>query len=225
VLAGVLVVLRNPETGAVQHSTTGDAGAYQFGALVPASTLTLEASRDGFRPGRQMIDGVTAGERRLVDLRLQVAGVTEAIEVTADTSLGRNSARTSGFAQIDLGLLRRFAIGGASIEARAEIFNVFSRTNFSGFFNYGRAACVRTNRARWLFSRRRPARRASSNSRRGCVSDDARGQPSRRLSPDAARASAHRIDIVSSRQRSSTDSCDSTWVRVLKTKETTYCFM
>jgi len=34
VLAGVLVVLRNPETGAVQQATTGDAGAYEFAALV-----------------------------------------------------------------------------------------------------------------------------------------------------------------------------------------------
>jgi len=96
VLAGVLVVLRNPETGAVQQATTGDAGAYEFAALVPASTLTLEASRDGFRAGRRVIDGVTAGERRLVDLRLQVAGVTEAIEVTADTSLGRTSSPELG---------------------------------------------------------------------------------------------------------------------------------
>lgn len=96
VLAGVLVVLRNPETGAVQQATTGDAGAYEFAALVPASTLTLEASREGFRPGRRMIDGVTAGERRLVDLRLQLAGVTEAIEVTADMSLGRTSSPELG---------------------------------------------------------------------------------------------------------------------------------
>ncbi len=41
-LAGVLVVLRNPETGAVQHATTGDAGAFEFAALVPASTVALE---------------------------------------------------------------------------------------------------------------------------------------------------------------------------------------
>lgn len=49
----------------------------------------------------------------------------------------RNSERTSGFAQLDLGLLRRFQVGRASIDARAEIFNLFNRANFSGFFNYG----------------------------------------------------------------------------------------
>jgi hypothetical protein len=49
----------------------------------------------------------------------------------------RNSERTSGFAQLDLGLIRRFQIGRAALEARAEVFNVFNRTNFSGFFNWG----------------------------------------------------------------------------------------
>lgn len=49
----------------------------------------------------------------------------------------RNSERTSGFAQLDLGLLRRFDVGRVSIDARAEIFNVLNRANFSGFFNYG----------------------------------------------------------------------------------------
>lgn len=49
----------------------------------------------------------------------------------------RNSERTSGFAQLDLGLVRRFQVGPAVLEARAEVFNVFNRTNFSGFFNWG----------------------------------------------------------------------------------------
>ncbi len=60
--------------------------------------------------------------------------------------VGRNSERTSGFAQFDLGLLRTFRAGPASIEARAEIFNVFNRTNFSGFFNFG-ASGVRPDEA------------------------------------------------------------------------------
>lgn len=51
--------------------------------------------------------------------------------------VARNSERTSGFAQFDLGVGRRFAIGTAAVEARVEIFNVFNRTNFSGFFNWG----------------------------------------------------------------------------------------
>jgi hypothetical protein len=51
--------------------------------------------------------------------------------------VARNSERTSGFAQLDLGLARRFRMRMVAVEARVEIFNVFNRTNFSGFFNWG----------------------------------------------------------------------------------------
>ncbi|MEO8680812.1 MAG: hypothetical protein ABI665_17300, partial [Vicinamibacterales bacterium] len=51
--------------------------------------------------------------------------------------VGRNTERTAGFAQFDLGAARRFRLPAASIEIRGEIFNLFNRTNFSGFFNWG----------------------------------------------------------------------------------------
>lgn len=51
--------------------------------------------------------------------------------------VARNSERTSGFAQVDIGLIRSVRLGPTLVEARAEIFNLFNRTNFSGFFNYG----------------------------------------------------------------------------------------
>lgn len=50
---------------------------------------------------------------------------------------GRNSERTAGFAQFDLGVIRELPLGAARVELRAEVFNVFDRTNVSGFFNYG----------------------------------------------------------------------------------------
>jgi hypothetical protein len=49
----------------------------------------------------------------------------------------RNTERTSGYGQLDLGLRRAFRVGRAGLEARAEIFNVFNTTNYSGFFNFG----------------------------------------------------------------------------------------
>jgi len=52
--------------------------------------------------------------------------------------VGRNTERTSGYSQLDLGLMRRFRLGGTvAIEARAEIFNLFNTVNYSGFFNFG----------------------------------------------------------------------------------------
>ncbi|MGE3958168.1 MAG: TonB-dependent receptor [Vicinamibacterales bacterium] len=51
--------------------------------------------------------------------------------------VGRNSERTSGFAQFDLGVSRDVPVRTARLQLRADIFNVFNRINFSGFFNYG----------------------------------------------------------------------------------------
>jgi len=52
--------------------------------------------------------------------------------------VGRNTERTSGYSQLDLGIIRRFRLGGAvALEARAEIFNLFNTVNYSGFFNFG----------------------------------------------------------------------------------------
>lgn len=51
--------------------------------------------------------------------------------------VSRNSERTSGFAQFDLSLLREVRVGRVRLQVRADVFNVFNRTNFSGFFNYG----------------------------------------------------------------------------------------
>ena len=49
----------------------------------------------------------------------------------------RNTERTSGYSQLDLGIIRRFRVGAVNLEARAEIFNLFNTTNYSGFFNFG----------------------------------------------------------------------------------------
>jgi hypothetical protein len=51
--------------------------------------------------------------------------------------VGRNTERTSGYSQLDLGIIRRFRLADVGIEARAEIFNLFNTTNYSGFFNFG----------------------------------------------------------------------------------------
>lgn len=49
----------------------------------------------------------------------------------------RNSERTSGYKQIDLGISREFALRRARVTVRADIFNLFNTVNFSGFFNFG----------------------------------------------------------------------------------------
>ena len=49
----------------------------------------------------------------------------------------RNSERTSGYKQLDLGISRAFALKRARLILRADIFNLFDTVNFSGFFNFG----------------------------------------------------------------------------------------
>ena len=49
----------------------------------------------------------------------------------------RNSERTSGYKQFDLGISRQFALGRARMVFRADVFNLFNAVNFSGFFNFG----------------------------------------------------------------------------------------
>jgi hypothetical protein len=49
----------------------------------------------------------------------------------------RNNRRTSGYKQVDLAVLRKFKIERCTLELKAEAFNLFNFTNFSGFFNYG----------------------------------------------------------------------------------------
>jgi len=95
-LPGARLRLANPNTGEVRRSTSGDAGEFEFGGLVPAPHFTLEAESDGFRTIRRSVHAVTAGERRQVDVQLQLAGIRESIEVTADSALGRTAAPELG---------------------------------------------------------------------------------------------------------------------------------
>ncbi|MGE3841269.1 MAG: TonB-dependent receptor [Vicinamibacterales bacterium] len=74
----------------------------------------------------------------------QPLNVTTGLDNNGDTifndrpaGVGRNSERTAGFAQFDLGLARELSVGATRVQLRTDIFNVFNRTNFSGFFNYG----------------------------------------------------------------------------------------
>ncbi|MDQ3069259.1 MAG: TonB-dependent receptor [Acidobacteriota bacterium] len=96
VLPGVRLELRNPDTGQHRAATSGAAGQYEFGGLSPASMLTVVTSLDGFRPVERAVTDLAAGERRLIDLRLQIAAAGERVDVRADTSLGRSASPALG---------------------------------------------------------------------------------------------------------------------------------
>jgi len=50
----------------------------------------------------------------------------------------RNNQRTGGYKQVDLAVMRKLKLSErCSLDLKAEAFNLFNFTNFSGFFNYG----------------------------------------------------------------------------------------
>jgi len=87
-IAGAAVRLDGAETGAVREAISGAAGQYEFGGLPAASRQTLQVDSPGFRSARRALEPLTAGERRLIDLQLEPAGVNETIVVTSDGPLG-----------------------------------------------------------------------------------------------------------------------------------------
>jgi hypothetical protein len=83
----------------------------------------------------------------------QPLNVTTGLDDNGDTiyndrpaGYGRNSERTSGYRQVDLGVSRAFRIGGAKLVAGFDVFNLFNAVNYSGFFNFG-ASGVRPDEA------------------------------------------------------------------------------
>ena len=84
VLPGVTVLARNLETGVVRSAVTGTDGRYAFG-LLPVSRYELRAELQGFKPlVRQGVE-TSVGETVIVDLVLQVGGVSEEVRVSGAT--------------------------------------------------------------------------------------------------------------------------------------------
>ena len=84
VLPGVMVTARSLETGLARTSITGADGRYVF-ALLPVGRYELRAELPGFRPlVRQGVE-TTVAETVVVDLQLQVGGLTEEVRVSGGT--------------------------------------------------------------------------------------------------------------------------------------------
>ena len=63
-------------------ATTDAAGAYRIGQLAPGAYL-VEAEAEGFAPGAAREVAVARGAQATLDVRLEVAGVSEQVVVTA----------------------------------------------------------------------------------------------------------------------------------------------
>src|SRR6185295_11507690 len=85
ILPGVTVTV---ETGTgIKLDTTSDAqGSYRFPSLSPG-IYTVSANLQGFGPSKVPDVSVTLGQIKKVDFSLSVAGVSESVQVTAESPL------------------------------------------------------------------------------------------------------------------------------------------
>ncbi|MEO5895043.1 MAG: TonB-dependent receptor [Vicinamibacterales bacterium] len=104
VLPGVNVEAKS-DNGAVVTTTTNAEGIYRFPSLAPGN-YALAVTLQGFGPGKNDLVHIGLGQVKKVDFSLQPAGVTESVQVTAETPLVdvRQSARQTNIRaeQIDL---------------------------------------------------------------------------------------------------------------------------
>jgi hypothetical protein len=93
VLPGVSVEAK-AENGAVITTVSDETGVFRFPSVAPG-TYTVSATLSGFAPKSQGDVRVGLGQIKKVDFALSLAGVTESVEVTAETPLVdvRQSAR------------------------------------------------------------------------------------------------------------------------------------
>ncbi len=85
-LPGVTVTATNTGTGLKVETVTDATGNYTFRNLLPG-TYDLAAALTGFKEMKQTGMLVTAGNPRRVDLKLELGGMAETIEVVAETTL------------------------------------------------------------------------------------------------------------------------------------------
>jgi len=86
VLPGVTVTAINEETGVQRSVTTAETGAYQITGLEPGR-YTFTAELQGFAALKQTGITLSVSQAARFDLRMKVAGLEEAVTVTADTPL------------------------------------------------------------------------------------------------------------------------------------------
>jgi hypothetical protein len=81
VLPGVTITLTSEQTGQVQTTVTGDAGAFLFAQLQPG-TYTVAMTLTGFRTAQFENVAIDVGVERSLTARLEVGEVRETVSVT-----------------------------------------------------------------------------------------------------------------------------------------------
>jgi len=95
VLPGVTVTVTNAETKIAQTSVTDDKGRFEI-LYLNAGTYTVSADLSGFKSVVRTGNEVRVGDVLRLDVTLQTGGVSETVEVRADTPLLNTTTGISG---------------------------------------------------------------------------------------------------------------------------------
>ena len=95
-LPGATVTATNLATGIARQAVSGEDGRYELAALAPAEAYELRVTQPGFAETRLRLTSLAAGEQRVVDVRMAVAGVAEALDVRPDATLARTPTPALG---------------------------------------------------------------------------------------------------------------------------------
>jgi hypothetical protein len=85
VIVGASVTLKTNETGAIQTTTTGSSGTYQFTLLKPG-TYVVSATQSGFKQVTESVD-VLLGQTSTANLRLELGSGSVTVEVTGQGAM------------------------------------------------------------------------------------------------------------------------------------------
>src|SRR5215475_6467181 len=95
VIGGAQIQLRNQGTGAVRNTSTDENGAYIF-TLIPPGRYDIEVVAPGFRTFRDAGMPIGVAVSAHLDVRLEVGGVTESVEVTDVVSMLNTESAAQG---------------------------------------------------------------------------------------------------------------------------------
>lgn len=148
-MPGVTLTIKNVDTGISRTVTTDATGRYQARQL-PVGTYEVTAEASGFQTLTRRGITLTLGREAVVDLALQVGGVTEQVEVTGEAPLiETTSSSVSGL--VSEAQMRDLPLNARSYEQLAFLQpnvyyqrNVFSTTN-TGYAPKISAAGMRGN--------------------------------------------------------------------------------
>jgi hypothetical protein len=129
---GATVSVADAADATDRRVVTMDSGAFELAGLLAGQPLVLVVSAPGFADARVPVSALTAGERRLVDVRLSIAGVTDTVVVTDVETIGRTQSPELG-GHLSRDQIERVPVNGRDLIAVAYL--VPGAAPARGFYN------------------------------------------------------------------------------------------